>query len=77
MGEVTRKGGGDAAADGVADQTEARCTRPRQRGRGDGEQDLGCVETLVVGEVGGGVAVAAAPEVLWTLEIIQEMVTKG
>jgi hypothetical protein len=48
----------------VRNRRQWRC-RSRIRGGGHGDEELGSVEALVVLEVGGAVAVAAAPEVLW------------
>lgn len=58
------KGGGDGAAEGVAQQVEGVVAGPARRGGGgEREEDLRGVEAGVVGEVEGRVGVAAAEEV--------------
>lgn len=66
-GEIAREGGRDAATERIAHEAEATvrtAAGPGERGGGQGDEDLGGVQAVVVLEVGDAVAVAAAPKVL-------------
>lgn len=63
MWVVAGEGGGDGPAEGVANEVEGVGAGPSEVGGGEGQVNLGCVETGVVGEVGGRVGVAATEEV--------------
>ncbi|KAJ6440791.1 C-type cyclin-like Fic1p [Purpureocillium lavendulum] len=57
-GVVRREGGGERAAEGVAEEVEGGAAGPRERRRRQDEEDLGRVQALIVGDVEGSVRAA-------------------
>lgn len=65
-GETGKRGGergGEGTAEGVAYQVEGVVACPGQRGGGEGEEDVGGVEAIIVGQVADAIRETPAEEV--------------